>query len=111
MPPGWADRKVVEQRSEAPGEGVGPGASPAPLPFQAQLLEAGIDTEVETEELGFDYDNFELAWEVLSAVTTASLEPERVEEAKLAVQAAMWPNGEGPRHFRNVTQFIVGNKK
>ncbi|MCI0777957.1 MAG: class I SAM-dependent methyltransferase [Chloroflexi bacterium] len=93
-----------------PVAGVGPGALADPLPFQAQLLDAGIDTEVETEELGFDYDDFESAWEVLAGVTTASLEPERVEEAKLAVQAAMWPNGEGPRHFRNVTQFIVGNK-
>ena len=93
-----------------PVEGVGPGALADPLSFQAQLLDAGIDTEVETEELGFDYDDFELAWDVLAGVTTASMEPERVEEAKLAVQAAMWPNGEGPLHFRNVTQFIVGNK-
>ena len=94
-----------------PVDGVGPGALADPLPFQAQLLGAGIDTEVEKEELGFDYDTFELAWEVLSAVTTADLEPDREQEAKAAVQAAMWPNGEGPRHFRNVTQFIVGNKK
>ncbi len=93
-----------------PVEGVGPGALADPLPFQAQLLDAGIDTDVETEELGFDYNNFELAWQVLAGVTTANLEPEREQEAKLAVQAAMWPNGEGPRHFRNVVQFIVGNK-
>ncbi|MCH8009128.1 MAG: hypothetical protein IIC91_09705, partial [Chloroflexi bacterium] len=93
-----------------PVVGVGPGALAEPLPFQAQLLDAGIDTDVETEELGFDYDNFELAWQVLAGVTTAAMEPARVEEAKRAVQAAMWPNGEGPLHFRNVTQFIVGNK-
>ena len=91
---------------------VGPGALADPLPFQAQLLDAGIDTDVETEELGFDYDHFELAWEVLAGQFTASsFKPERQEEAKLAVQEAMWPNGEGPRHFRNVTQFIVGNKR
>jgi hypothetical protein len=47
----------------------------------------------------------------LAGVTTASLEPERREEAKRAVQAAMWPEGKGPRHFRNVTQFIVGNRR
>ena len=93
-----------------PVPGVGPGALADSLPFQAQLLDAGIDTDIETEELGFDFDDFESAWEVLAGVTTASLGPERQEEAKLAVQAAMWPNGEGPRHFRNVTQFIVGNK-
>ena len=96
--------------SAPPVDGVGPGALADPLSFQAQLLDAGIDTDVETEELGFDFDNFELAWEVLAGVTTASLGPERQQEAKLAVQEAMWSNGEGPRHFRNVTQFIVGNK-
>ncbi len=93
-----------------PVEGVGPGALADPLPFQAHLLDAGIDTDVETEELAFDFDDFDLAWQVLAGVTTANLEPERVEEAKRAVQAAMWPNGEGPLHVRNVTQFIVGNK-
>ena len=94
-----------------PVEGVGPGSLADVLPFQVQLLDAGIDTDVETEELGFDYDDFDLAWQVLAGVTTAALEPERIEEAKAAVQAAMWPNGEGPRHFRNLTQFIVGNKR
>jgi hypothetical protein len=23
----------------------------------------------------------------------------------------MWPEGDGPRHFRNVTQFIVGQRR
>lgn len=94
-----------------PVPGVGPGSLADPLPFQAQLLDAGIDTDVETEELGFDFDNFESAWEVLAGVTTASLDPDSQQKAKLAVQTAMWSNGEGPRHFRNVTQFIVGNKR
>ena len=61
-------------------------------------------------ETEFAFETFDQAWEVLAGVTTASLKPERVEEAKLAVQEAMWPNGEGPRTFRNLTQFIVGNK-
>ena len=93
-----------------PVEGVGPGSLADVLPFQAQPLDAGIDTAVETEERGLDFAPFALARAVLSAARTANLEPARVEEAKRAVQAAMWPNGEGPLHFRNVTQFIVGNK-
>lgn len=93
-----------------PVAGVGPGSLADPLSFQAHLLDAGIDTDVETEETGFDFDDFDLAWAVLAGVTAASLSPERVDEAKRAVQDAMWPSGAGPRHFRNVTQFIVGNK-
>lgn len=91
-----------------PVPGVGPGALANPAPFLEQLAKVGIDARVETEELGFDFDTFELAWEVLAGVTTAKLAPERRQEAKVAVQAAMWPQGHGPRHFRNVTQFIVG---
>jgi hypothetical protein len=74
----------------------------------AQLADAGIESRVETEGLGFDFADFELAWEVLAGVTTAQLPPERRQEAKEAVQAAMWPHGRGAKHFRNVTQFIVG---
>jgi len=91
-----------------PVPGVGPGAMADPAPFLEQLARAGIDAKVETEELGFDFDSFELAWEVLAGVTTAKLAPERRQEAKLAVQSAMWPQGHGPRRFCNVTQFLVG---
>src|SRR5262244_3165067 len=91
-----------------PVPGVGPGALADPTPFLAQLAGVGIDARVETEELGFDFPDFELAWEVLAGVTTAQLPAERRQEAKEAVQAAMWPNGHGPKHFRNVTQFLVG---
>jgi SAM-dependent methyltransferase len=91
-----------------PVPGVGPGALADPTPFVAQLADVGIDARVETEELGFDFPEFELAWEVLAGVTTAQLPPERRQEAKEAVQAIMWPQGRGPRHFRNVTQFLVG---
>ena len=94
-----------------PVPGVGPGALADTAPFISQLVEAGIDASVEVESLGFDFDDFASAWEVLAGVTTAALEPERREEAKRAVQAAMWPEGKGPRHFRNVTQFIVGNRR
>jgi len=68
----------------------------------------GIDVRVETEELGFEFHDFELAWEVLAGVTTAELPPARRQEAKEAVQAVMWSQGHGPRRFRNVTQFLVG---
>lgn len=91
-----------------PVPGVGPGALADPTTFLEQLARVGIETRVETEELGFDFESFELAWEVLAGVTTAKLAPERRQEAKAAVQAAMWPQGRGPRHFRNFTQFLVG---
>ncbi len=91
-----------------PVPGVGPGALADAAGFLAQLSDAGIQAHVETEALGFDFDDFELAWEVLAGVTTAQLAPERRQEAKEAVQAVMWPRGHGPRHFRNVTQFLVG---
>ena len=94
-----------------PVPGVGPGALADPGPFVNQLAEAGIDASVQTEALGFDFDDFSSAWEVLAGVTTAALDPERREEAKAAVQAVMWPDGKGPRHFRNVTQFIVGRRR
>ena len=91
-----------------PVSGVGPGAMADPTPFLGQLARVGIDANVESEELGFDFDDFELAWEVLAGVTTAKLAPGKRQEAKAAVQAAMWPEGRGPRHFRNVTQYLVG---
>ncbi len=94
-----------------PVPGVGPGALADAAPFINQLAEAGIDASVETESLGFDFDDFASAWEVLAGVTTAALDSERLEEARTAVQAVMWPDGDGPRHFRNVTQFIVGRKR
>jgi SAM-dependent methyltransferase len=94
-----------------PVPGVGPGALSDPTPFLAQLAEAGVDTRVETDVLGFDFDDFASAWEALAKVTTAQLPPERQLDAKTAVMAAMWPNGDGPRHFRNVIQFFVGERK
>lgn len=94
-----------------PVPGVGPGALAKPAPFLAQLADAGLDARVETETLGFDFDDFPSAWEVLAGVTTAQLAPERRQEAKVAVMAVMWPDGKGPRHFRNVTQFIVGHRR
>lgn len=91
-----------------PAPGVGPGALADPRLFLQQLATAGIEARVETETLGFDVDSFAVAWDVLARVTTAHLAPELQSAAKEAVLAAMYPSGDGPRHFRNVTQFILG---
>jgi SAM-dependent methyltransferase len=94
-----------------PVPGVGPGALADPTPFLQQLADAGIEAHVETETLGFDFDDLLSAWTVLAGVTTAQLPPERQQEAQAAVRATMWPQGDGPRHFRNRTQFIVGQRR
>ncbi|HEY3110679.1 MAG TPA: methyltransferase domain-containing protein [Chloroflexota bacterium] len=91
-----------------PVPGVGPGALADPAPFLARLAEAGIAARVETELLGFDFPDFASAWEVLAGVTAADLAPERQREARAAVRAAMYPAGDSPRRFQNLTQFIVG---
>jgi SAM-dependent methyltransferase len=91
-----------------PVPGVGPGALADPAGFVTQLRDAGIDVGVDTEELGFEFPNFEAAWDVLAGVTTAQLVPERRQAAKEAVQEVMWPHGRGPKQFRNLTQFLVG---
>jgi SAM-dependent methyltransferase len=91
-----------------PVPGVGPGALADPSGFLRELDAAGIQARVETQTLGFDFPDFTSAWDTLAGVTTAQLPPERQREAKEAVLEAMYPSGDGPRHFRNVTQFIVG---
>ncbi len=58
-----------------PVPGVGPGALADPTPFVAQLAGAGIAARVETEILGFDFDNFAQAWDVMAYVTTSQLPP------------------------------------
>ena len=90
---------------------VGPGALADPARFLGQLAEAGVDAHVETKTLGFDFPDFASAWDVLAGVTAAQLTPERREKARAAALAAMWPAGDGPRHFRNVTQFIIGVRR
>jgi SAM-dependent methyltransferase len=91
-----------------PVPGVGPGALADPSPFLQQLAAVGIEARVEQEILGFDFDTCTAAWDILAGVTTAHLAPERQQEAQAAVLAAMYPQGDGPRHFRNTTQFILG---
>jgi SAM-dependent methyltransferase len=91
-----------------PVPGVGPGALADPNDLLRQLGAAGIRARVEIETLGFEFPDFTSAWDTLAGVTTAQLPPARQQEAQDAVKAAMYPNGDGPRHFRNVTQFVVG---
>jgi len=93
-----------------PATGVGPGALGDPMPFMTQLEAAGVRVWVEIEELGFDFDSFESAWDVFAGVTAAQLAPERQQEAKDAVLAAFYPEGDGPRHFRNVALFVIGER-
>lgn len=93
-----------------PVAGVGPGALADRQPFLDELADAGIDARVDVDVLGFEFPNFELAWEVLAGVTTAQLLPKRREEARTAVRKAMWAQPDMPRHFRNATQFIVGQR-
>ena len=94
-----------------PVPGVGPGALADPQPFLGELSRAGIDARVETEVLGFDFDDFASAWNTLAGVTTAMLPPRRQREAQAAVRAAMWPNPSEPRQFSNTTQFILGLRR
>jgi SAM-dependent methyltransferase len=91
-----------------PVAGVGPGAMADPDPFLAQLADAGVAARVECQTTEFAFDDFASAWAVLAGVTAAAIEPDRLEPAKAAVRAEMWPDGDGPRRFRNETQFIVG---
>jgi hypothetical protein len=93
-----------------PVAGVGPGALADPRPFLEALAGAGIDASVEVDVLGFEFPDFETAWEVLAGVTTAQLPPPRQEEARRAVREAMWAEPGAPRQFRNTTQFIVGRR-
>jgi SAM-dependent methyltransferase len=91
-----------------PVSGVGPGALADATSFVTQLAQVGIQASVESEVLGFDFGGFASAWDVLAGVTTAAMEPEQRQRAQAAVKVRMWPSGDGPRHFRNVTQFLVG---
>jgi hypothetical protein len=93
-----------------PVPGIGPGGLADPQPFLEELARCGIEGRVETEVVGFEFGDFDTAWEVLAGVTAAQLSPEREEEAKAAVQAAMWPDPGGPRSFRNTVHFIVGQR-
>jgi hypothetical protein len=94
-----------------PAPDVGPGALADPAPFLADLAAAGLDARVETEVLGFEFADFAAAWDTLAGVTAAGLAPDQRAAAQAAVLAALYPRGDGPRRFRNETQFIVGTRR
>ena len=60
-----------------PVPNVGPSSLADPSLFLKELADAGIEAHVETETLGFDFDDFQLAWDVLAGVTTAMPVPTR----------------------------------
>jgi len=91
-----------------PVPGVGPGAMADANEFIGQLSVSGIQARVEGQMLSFEFDDFESAWDVLAGVTTASLAPDVLEQAKNAVRNLMWNDVAGPRSFQNKTQFIIG---
>jgi SAM-dependent methyltransferase len=93
-----------------PVPGVGPGALADPEPFLRLLSDAGIEASVEKEVLGFEFPSFQSAWRALAGVTTAQLPPQQQHVAQQAVMEAMYPDADRPRHFRNLTQFIVGER-
>ena len=102
-------QETVARFSEPPPvAGVGPGALGDPSSFVRELEAAGLDCRVERESSSFEFPDFESAWSTLAGVTAAKLSAERAEEAKRAVMAAMYPDGDRPRRFDNVAQFICG---
>ena len=92
-----------------PVSGVGPGALADPSEFIDQLSKSGIQAQVETQRLGFEFNDFESAWEVLAGVTTANLAPDVQEQARNAVRDLMWNDVGRSRYFQNTTQFIIGH--
>ena len=111
--PGECDIVMFQQTAGSfapapPVSGVGPGAMADCSEFLGLLANAGISAEVDKEILGFEFNDFESAWEVLAGVTTANLEDDVRAQAKDAVRELMWEDGEAPRYFRNTTQFVVG---
>lgn len=101
-------RTVSQFAPPPPVRGVGPGALADPQPFLDELARAGVEARVETEMLGFDFPNLPFAWDVLAGVVAESMPPDRQREAQQALQDTMWPKADEPRHFRNLTQFIIG---
>ena len=79
-----------------------------PDEFIGVLAKSGINSRVEKERLSFGFDDFESAWDVLAAVTTANLDPDVQEQAKKAIQDLMWTDSGQPLQFQNTTQFIIG---
>jgi SAM-dependent methyltransferase len=95
---------------EPPVKGVGPGSMADPRPFLRNLAESGIEATVEQEECDFEFANLDEAWDIFAHVTAMRMSPERREAARAEVQRQMWPEGDGPRRFTNLIQFLVGTR-
>ncbi len=93
-----------------PVPGVGPGSMADPGPFLTDLAGAGLETRCEKQFPGFEFEDFDSAWDALAGVTTASLEPHVRRDAKTAVQERMWPDPAAPRAFRNATHYLLATK-
>jgi len=78
--------------------------------FPIQLANTGIAAEIHDETLGFDFDDFESAWEVLAGVTTANLGNEASTQAHKFNSKNNVGRPDAPRYFRNTTQTIVGRR-
>ncbi len=90
-----------------PVEGVGPGSMQDCSEFIDQLAHVGLRARVESASLGFGFEDFDSAWTVLAGVTAAKIPEEKMYEARETVRALIWGTEDGPRYFRNTTQFIV----
>jgi ubiquinone/menaquinone biosynthesis C-methylase UbiE len=92
-----------------PVQGVGPGAMGNPKDFIDELSKSGVDVQLERVSHSFEFHNFKTAWDVLAGVTTAKLDLDVIEKAKVAVQNLMWNDVDKPLQFRNTTQYIIGH--
>jgi SAM-dependent methyltransferase len=93
-----------------PVKGVGPGALADPAPFLMQLEAAGLKARCERETTTFQFANFQDAWDALAGVTTAALDSDVQQRAKVAVRELMWSHEGSSREFRNVTNYIAAEK-
>jgi ubiquinone/menaquinone biosynthesis C-methylase UbiE len=96
---------------EPPVPGTGPGALGNPHPFLAQLAEAGIDATADELDVVFEFAGFDDAWATFAGVTASRLSPELQEEARSAIRAELYPDGDGARLYRNVAIFLTGTKR
>lgn len=104
-----AGRRIV--RAPAAGAGRRTGRTRRSDRVADPVAGSRIDADVQTDTFTFDFETFELAWDVLAGVTTAQLAPERREEAERSVRELMWTDAGANRTFRNTTQFIVGVRR
>ena len=87
--------------------GVGFSALADPAPFMEQLAIAGIDTRVDVCQSDFELQDLETACRIFVRGVPA----DRIDEAKAAVSAEMWPDPAAPRLFRNLALFPVGTRR